>query len=168
MNISEFVNLVKISLIRKDMPWKRFHGFGYGIPDTHDTFHSLYDKIFIFENYSVDYWEEFPFDLKLLHNDPIDQLDFMVKNGLVVETVTDGWANWEFDNDGVPIRETCTPIDGSTVRELGYRNIYQFFDNDKNFVEDDSGLFSYRREAYIEAVWYFIENKSNFFKKGFV
>ena len=102
-----------------------------------------------------------------------DKIQELAENGFLCEVVTDGWANWKFDEEfGIPLIETAKPAhikvdDFDHVRQVGYRGCYWFFNTEGFLIKDDVGMYSTFEEAIdtLFEAYKYVEN--NIDKKGF-
>lgn len=67
----------------------------------------------------------------------IEKMEELSKKGFLCEIVTDGWANWRFDENGKHIVQTATP----SGMGFGWRGCYWFFDKEGNIHQDDIGCY---------------------------
>ena len=63
------------------------------------------------------------------------------------EIVTDGWANWKFDDNGKPIYKTATPLylnknKFDYIKSVSYRGLYWYFNKKGQLIRDDIGCFN--------------------------
>ena len=77
--------------------------------------------------------------------DLLHKIHELAEKGFLCEVVTDGWANWQFGQDGKPIINSDKPASVTPVPEryrLCFRGLYWYFDNINQLVHDDIGAFS--------------------------
>lgn len=122
---------------------------------------------FHLDEYTIEYSERLDFDPFAVQ--PSILFDVMLRNGLNVEIVTDLWADWDFDNNGQPIRNTATPVDGDENRIPVWRPCYTFFSaSTGKFMWDDGGTFDNWGDAFLEAVHFYYSNKDkDIYENGF-
>lgn len=79
--------------------------------------------------------------------DYINKIHELAKKGFLCEVVTDGWANWEFKENGKPNYDTCTPSplnlkEYDDVSIVCFRGHYWYFDKNNKLHSDDTGIFA--------------------------
>lgn len=102
-----------------------------------------------------------------------DKIQELAENGFLCEVVTDGWANWKFDEEfGIPLIETAKPAhikvdDFDDIRQVGYRGCYWFFNEEGKLIQDDVGMYPTFEEA-IDTLFETYETIKDYVdKKGF-
>lgn len=62
-------------------------------------------------------------------------IPYLAEQGFLIEIISDGWANWDFDKDGRPIRSTASPNRNGYV----WRGCYEYFNLEGDLMRDDVG-----------------------------
>lgn len=118
--------------------------------------------------FDIESQKEIPFNpFHMIQNCHV-MMDNMRYNGLLVEIVSDLWADWEFDDDGTPIVDTVTPVNKNEDRQPAWRPCYFYFNaSDKKYETDDGGTYDVWHNAFLSALVFYYENKSAFYVRGF-
>lgn len=83
----------------------------------------------------------------------------LAQNGFLCEVVTDGWANWNFSEYGLPVLESAKPTyeDTNRVKYVGFRGCFWFFDKTGKLNQDDVGMYDTFEKA-LDALFEKYEN----------